>query len=251
MSDVASPVVVTGGGQGLGRAFCLAFAAAGASVAVADVNGANAAAVADEVTASGGTAVGVAVDVSDPQSVDRMTKEVVAELGTPRVLVNNAAIFSTLRMGPFTEIAPEEWNRVMQVNVGGTFLCCQAIVPLMGDQGYGKIVNVSSATVWTGRPGYLHYVTSKAAIIGFTRSLASEVGPLGVRVNCITPGSTATEIKRESITAEGREAMAQATALRRAQIPDDLIGTVLFLSSPASDFITGQTINVDGGYAFH
>jgi 3-oxoacyl-[acyl-carrier protein] reductase len=251
MSGVAGPVVVTGGGQGLGRAFCVAFGAAGASVAVADVNGANATAVANEIIQAGGSALSVSVDVGDPQSVDRMTKEIVAELGPPRVLVNSAAIFSTLRMGPFTDIAPEEWNRVMQVNVGGTFLCCQAVVPLMADQGYGKIVNVSSATVWTGRPGYLHYVTSKAAIIGFTRSLASEVGPLGVRVNCITPGSTATEVKRESITAEAREAMAQATALRRVQVPDDLIGTVLFLSSPASDFITGQTINVDGGYAFH
>ena len=251
MSGPAGPVIVTGGGQGLGRAFSLAFGTAGAAVAVADVNGANAAAVAREITEAGGRALGVAVDVSDPDSVDRMTKEVVAELGSPQVLVNNAAIFSTLRMGPFTAISPVEWNRVMQVNVSGTFLCCQAVIPLMAEQGYGKVVNVSSATVWTGRPGYLHYVTSKAAIIGLTRSLASEVGPLGVRVNCITPGSTATEIKRESITPEAREAMAQATALRRVQVPDDLVGTVLFLSSPESDFITGQTINVDGGFAFH
>ena len=251
MSALAGPVIVTGGGQGLGRAFSLAFGDSGAAVAVADLNAANAATVADEIKAAGGTAVAVAVDVSDRDSVDRMAKEVVAELGPPRVLVNNAAIFSTLRMGPFTEISSNEWNQVMEVNVGGTFLCCQAIVPLMAEQGYGKIVNVSSATVWTGRPGYLHYVTSKAAIIGLTRSLASEVGPQGVRVNCITPGSTATEIKRESITPEARAAMAAATALRRVQAPDDLVGTVLFLSSPASDFITGQTINVDGGYAFH
>src|SRR3954469_2383354 len=249
MNGLGGPVVVTGGGQGLGRAFCLAFGDEGAQVVVADLNGDNAAAVAAEITAAGGTAIGVAVDVADPDSVSQMAKEVVGSVGPPRVLVNNAAIFSTLRMGPFTDIAPREWNQVMQVNVTGTFLCCQALVPLMAEQGYGKVVNISSATVWTGRPGYLHYVTSKAAIIGLTRALASEVGPQGVRVNCITPGSTATEIKRDSITDEARAAMAQATALRRVQVADDLIGTVLFLASPASDFITGQTINVDGGFA--
>src|SRR4051812_18079166 len=251
MSATTGAVVVTGGGQGLGRAFCLAFAKDGAPVVVADLNGDNASAVAAEITDAGGAAIGVAVDVSDADSVERMTKEVVTALGPPHVLVNNAAIFSTLRMGPFTDISPVEWNKVMQVNVTGTFLCCQSLVPLMAEQGYGKVINVSSATVWTGRPGYLHYVTSKAAIIGLTRSLASEVGPQGVRVNCITPGSTATEIKRDSITDEARAAMAAATALRRVQVADDLVGTVLFLSSPASDFITGQTINVDGGFAFH
>jgi 3-oxoacyl-[acyl-carrier protein] reductase len=117
--------------------------------------------------------------------------------------------------------------------------------------GYGKIINISSATIWTGRPNYLHYVTSKAALVGFTRALASELGPAGVRVNAITPGSTQTEIERATIGPAERQAMAQATALKRVQVPGDLVGTVLFLASPDSDFITGQTINVDGGYAFH
>ena len=193
----------------------------------------------------------IEVDVADEASVARMAADVEAELGAVEVLVNNAAIFSTLRMGAFTDIAVEEWERVMAVNVTGAFLCSRAIVPGMCRAGYGKVINISSATVFTGRPGYLHYVTSKAALIGMTRSLASEVGPDGVRVNAITPGSTATEVKRGTITPEARAEMAQLTALRRVQVPDDLVGAVLFLASPASDFITGQTLNVDGGLAFH
>jgi 3-oxoacyl-[acyl-carrier protein] reductase len=247
----AEPVVVTGGGQGLGRAFCRALASAGAQVAVADVAVEKAQSVAEEIVAAGGRAHPVAVDVTDPRSVAAMAREVERELGTPRALVNNAALFSVLELKPFTEIELDEWRRVMAVNLDGVFLCCQAIVPLMARRGYGKVVNVSSATVWTGRPGYLHYVASKAALLGLTRSLASEVGEHGVRVNAITPGSTETEVPRETINRAAREAMAQQTALRRIQTPDDLVGAVVFLCSAASDFVTGQTINVDGGFAFH
>jgi 3-oxoacyl-[acyl-carrier protein] reductase len=122
---------------------------------------------------------------------------------------------------------------------------------MMSERGYGKIVNISSATIWTGRPGYLHYVTSKAAIVGMTRSLASEVGPDGICVNAITPGSTETEIERATISLADRAAMADQTALRRIQTPADLVGTVCFLCGAESDFMTGQTLNVDGGLAFH
>ena len=243
---MSGAALVTGGGQGLGRAFCQAFAQHGRPVAVADRDLEKAICVANEI---GGLAI--EVDVADEASVARMAADVVAERGAVEVLVNNAAIFSTLRMGAFTDIAVEEWERVMAVNVTGAFLCSRAIVPGMCRAGYGKVINISSATVFTGRPGYLHYVTSKAALIGMTRSLASEVGPDGVRVNAITPGSTETEVKRGTITPEARAEMAQLTALRRVQVPDDLVGAVLFLASPASDFITGQTLNVDGGLAFH
>jgi 3-oxoacyl-[acyl-carrier protein] reductase len=249
--EIAGPVVVTGAGQGLGRAFARAFGSLGAAVAVADLDGAKAHSVADEICAEGGKARAFAVDVGNEESVAALGSAVVGELGVPTVLVNNAAIFSTLRMGPFTDIDLATWDRVMRVNVTGAFLCRRQFVPLMAGAGYGKVVNVSSATVFTGRPGYLHYVTSKAAIIGLTRSLASEVGPSGVRVNAITPGSTETEVERATITRAARESMAAQTALRRVQVPDDLIGAVLFLASPASDFVTGQTINVDGGLAFH
>ena len=121
----------------------------------------------------------------------------------------------------------------------------------MRSAGYGKVVNISSATIFTGRPNYLHYVTSKAALIGFTRALAAEVGPDGITVNAITPGSTATEVERETISPGQRQAMAAATALRRVQVPDDLVGALAFLLSHDSDFITGQTLNVDGGFAYH
>jgi 3-oxoacyl-[acyl-carrier protein] reductase len=243
--------IVTGGGQGLGRAFSHALALAGNHVVVADLDEDRAGAVAAEIEAQGGSASTAIVDVADEQAVARMASEIDRRHGAPRALVNNAAIFSTLELKPFTEISAEEWRRVLDVNVSGTFLCCRAIVPLMARAGYGKVVNVSSATIWTGRPGYLHYVTSKAALIGLTRSLASEVGPSGVRVNAITPGSTETEIARATISRADREAMAEHTALRRVQTPQDLVGAVVFLCGRESDFITGQTINVDGGLAFH
>lgn len=249
--EILGPAVVTGAGQGLGRAFALALAGAGVPVAVADLDGDRAAAVAAEIADGGGAAVAVRVDVGDEAAVVAMAKAVVAELGVPAVLVNNAAVFSTLAMGPFDEIEPATWEQVLRVNVTGAWLCCRALVPLMAANGYGKVVNISSATVWTGRPGYLHYVTSKAALLGLTRSLAAEVGPRGVRVNAITPGSTQTEVERATITASSRSAMAEATALRRVQVPADLVGALLFLSSTASDFVTGQTVNVDGGFAFH
>jgi 3-oxoacyl-[acyl-carrier protein] reductase len=244
-------VVITGSGQGLGRAFALAAGAAGYPVAVADLNADNAAAVAAEIDPTGGRAKPFQVDVGDESSVARLAKDVGSALGTVLGLVNNAAIFSALEMRPFENIGLATWDAVMRVNVTGTFLCCREFLPTMAAAGYGKIVNVSSATIFTGRPGYLHYVTSKAAIIGMTRSLASEVGPRGIRVNAITPGSTETEIPRATISRADRERMASQTPLRRVQVPDDLIGSVLFLLSPGSDFITGQTINVDGGYAFH
>ena len=244
-------VVVTGAAQGLGRAFARDLAARGWHVAIADLNGDRAKQVAEEITDNGGTARAFTCDVSDPSQVADLAMAVKEQLGTAVGLVNNAAIFSALRMGPFEDIDPGTWDRVLRVNVTGAFLMCQAFIPAMRGQGYGKVVNISSATVLTGRPGYLHYVTSKAALIGLTRALASEVGEHGITVNAVTPGSTATEIERETITAEQRQAMAAATAMRRVQVPADLVGAVAFLLSRDSDFITGQTLNVDGGLAFH
>jgi 3-oxoacyl-[acyl-carrier protein] reductase len=249
--QIKGPAIVTGAGQGLGRAFSLALASEAVPVVVADINEHKAKAVSREIESAGGVAVPVVVDVSDPGSVEAMRDSAIESFGGVGVLVNSAAIFSTITMRPFAEIPLEEWNRVLDVNVTGTFLCCRAVVPVMTGAKRGKIINISSATVWTGRPWYLHYVTSKAALIGLTRALASEVGAAGITVNAITPGSTQTEIERATITSEARRAMAEATALKRVQLPGDLAGVMLFLASAASDFITGQTINVDGGYAFH
>jgi 3-oxoacyl-[acyl-carrier protein] reductase len=244
-------VVVTGAAQGLGRAFARDLAARGWQVAIADLNGDRANQVAEEIAQAGGQARAFTGDVSDPVQVAELAQAITAQLGTVTGLVNNAAVFSTLRMGPFEDIDPEVWELVLRVNVTGAFLMCRAFIPAMKTAGYGKVVNISSATVLSGRPGYLHYVTSKAALIGLTRALASEVGRHGITVNAITPGSTATEIERETITPDQRQAMAAAAAMRRVQVPADLVGAVAFLLSRDSDFITGQTINVDGGLAFH
>ena len=248
--------IVTGAGQGLGRAFATRLAQDGARVVVADRNREAAARVAAEIATIGGagsapTGLDVVVDVADPSSVDAMLATVADRLGRLDILVNNAAIFSTLAMRPFEEIPVDEWDAVMAVNVRGPFLCSRAAVGLMRQLGYGKIINISSATVFLGRANYLHYVTSKAAVIGMTRALATELGPHGIRVNAITPGATETEIPRATVTPAEAEQIVARQAIKRRQVPADLVGAVAFLAGPDSDFITGQTINVDGGSAFH
>jgi 3-oxoacyl-[acyl-carrier protein] reductase len=238
--------IVTGAAQGLGRAFAARLSADGARVVVADRNGPKAAVVAEEV---GGHAV--QVDVADQASVAAMADQVVGWFGRVDILVNNASLFSTLRMRPFDEIPVDEWDEVMAVNVRGTFLCTRAVVPAMRAAGYGKVVNISSATVWIGRPDYLHYVTSKAAVIGMTRALATELGPYNITVNAVTPGATQTEIPRATLTPEQAERIVAGQAIKRREVPADLVGVVSFLSSSDSDFMTGQTLNIDGGAAFH
>ena len=240
--------LVTGAGQGLGRAFALRLAQSGMRVVVADLDGDRADAVTREVGEAG---LAVQVDVSDESSVSALFTRVEAACGHLDVLVNNAAVFSTLRMGPFDDISVDEWDHVMAVNVRGPFLCSRAAAPLMRRAGGGKIVNISSSTVFLGRPNYLHYVTSKAALIGMTRALATELGPVGITVNALAPGSTETEVPRETVTPEQARRIVASQAIARRQVPDDLTGVVLFLASSSSDFMTGQTMNVDGGAAFH
>ena len=243
--------IVTGGGQGLGRAYCLGLAGHGARVAVVDVDREKSAAVAAEVEASGGTALPMAIDISEEHAVESMAARVGAELGTPTVLVNNAGLLSTLGLRGSHEVPVEEWDRVLDVNLKGAWLCARAVSRAMTEAGYGKIVNVSSNTVWRGRAGYPHYVSSKAAVLGLTRALASELGPVGICVNAVAPGLTVTEVPRATISAALVEQVAESTALRRSQRPEDMVGPVLFLCSPASDFVTGQTLVVDGGDVFN
>jgi 3-oxoacyl-[acyl-carrier protein] reductase len=235
--------IVTGGGIGLGRAYCKALAAEGARVVVADIANDAAQAVAQEVNG-----LAVHVDVTSAEQTAAMAARAVQAYGAVDVLVNNAGMYSSIAKRPFTQIPLEEWDRCMAVNVKGVFLCCRAVHPQMKQQGRGKIINISSGTVLGGTPMFLHYVSSKAAVIGLTRALAREVGGDGINVNAITPGLTiADENQRRMLSEEYLAPRRQARAFKRDQYPEDLVGTVVFLASSASDFITGQTLNVDGG----
>ena len=235
--------IVTGGGIGLGRAYCKALAGEGARIVVADVQDAPAREVAKEV---GGIAV--RVDVTDEQQTRAMAAKAVDAYGAIDILVNNAGMYFSIQKKPFCEIPADEWDRVMAVNVKGVFLCARAVHPQMKKQRKGKIINISSGTVLGGTPMFLHYVTSKAGVIGLTRALAREVGADNINVNAITPGLTiADENQKRMLSEEYLAPRRQARALKRDQYPEDLIGTVIFLASSDSDFLTGQTINVDGG----
>jgi 3-oxoacyl-[acyl-carrier protein] reductase len=242
--------IVTGGAQGIGRAFALRFASEGAQVAVADLNSEKAQAVAAEIQALGGESMSVAVDVADDESARAMAQEVSARFGRIDALVNNASIFSTIRMGPFEEITPQEWRALIEVNLTGSFFCCQAVAPALRAAGGGAIVNISSGTVLMGRAGYAHYVTSKAGIIGMTRALANELGGDGVRVNSIMPGSVETEVPRDTVTPEQAKAIVSRQALARRLRPEDIVGTAVFLASDEAALMTGQSLVVDGGVVF-
>jgi 3-oxoacyl-[acyl-carrier protein] reductase len=238
--------IITGAGQGLGRAYALRLAKEGAKVVVAELNAEKGKAVADEAKG-----LFVRTNVADEASVQAMARQAVDAYGRIDILVNNAAIFSTLKMRPFWEIPLAEWDELMGVNVRGVWLAAKAVVPQMRKQRSGRIVNISSGAVLMGRPNYLHYVASKGAVISMTRAMARELGEFGINVNAITPGAVYTEIPRETVTPEQREAMIRAQSIKRAAAPQDLEGTVVFLCSDDAAFITGQTINVDGGLIFH
>jgi 3-oxoacyl-[acyl-carrier protein] reductase len=240
--------IVTGGGVGIGRAYCLGLAKEGAKVIVADIQEAEAKKVAAEIEGNGGEAFAVTVDVTSVEKTRAMAEAALRKYGRIDILVNNAALYSAIKKKPFSEISEEEWDNVMAVNVKGLFLCVQAVYPAMKQQKKGKIVNISSGTALGGTPFFLHYVTSKAGVIGFTRALARELGADNISVNAITPGLTISGPQQEGVlTPEQLADRRRRRSFQRDQKPDDLVGTVIFLSSDDSDFITGQTINVDGG----
>lgn len=240
-------VIVTGGAGDLGRAYCLGLAAEGAKVVVADL--VDSSRVVSEIEAAGGASIGVTVDVSDHASVDRMVSAALEAFGRLDVLVNNAAVFKAVTVGPFEDIPMEEWDRVMAVNVRGAWLCARAVVPTMRTQGSGRIINVSSNTVWKGVTGFLHYVTSKSAMLGFTRALAQEVGVHGITVNTVAPDYIPDQFLLDHYPGHDQAVVAQRS-LSRTQVPEDMVGTIVFLAGPGSAFITGQSYLVNGGSHF-
>lgn len=248
-SDRPRTVLVTGAAGGLGRAFAEAFAAAGDRVVLADIDEAGAQRAASEVSATADVpAVGAGVDVTDRASTDALATRA-AGLGDGRidVVVNNAAIYATITRSPFDEIADDEWDRVLAVNLKGPWQVTRACAPHLGEG--GRVVNISSATVLSGSAQWAHYVASKAGIIGLTRVLARELGARGVTVNAVAPGFTLTDAS-ESLLPDAATYGIDRGSIKRAIQPDDIVGTVLYLASPASGFVTGQTIVVDGGRQF-
>jgi NAD(P)-dependent dehydrogenase (short-subunit alcohol dehydrogenase family) len=243
-------VVVTGAGGGLGRVFCAALSGAGAHVVAADVDLGAATRSAEAARGVGAEAIAVEVDVSDPASTARMAESAARRFGGIDVLVNNAAIFGDLKRLPFEGIDPDDWDRVMAVNAKGPWLCTAAVAPQMRRRGGGSVVNIASATFFSGSPLLAHYVASKGAVIALTRSLARELGEHRIRVNAVAPGFTMTEASRH-VFPDAENYAWQKGALARPEQPEDVAGAVVFLASDASAFITGQCLVVDGGRQFH
>ncbi len=241
--------VITGGAAGIGFAYARRFLAEGARVVVADI--ADPAPAVDKLAAAG-RAFGVATDVSDAASVRAMVDAAVARFGRIDVLVNNAAVFAALKPRPFDEIPEAEWDRVMAVNVKGVWNCARAVAPVMRAAGGGRIVNVASAIVAKGTALLLHYVTSKGAVVAMTRALARELGPHRITVNAVAPGLILSDAVQANpdLTGFQLSAVMQARSLKRDAFPDDVEGTVVFLASDDSAFMSGQTLVVDGGSVF-
>ncbi|MDP7602621.1 MAG: glucose 1-dehydrogenase [Alphaproteobacteria bacterium] len=242
-------VVITGAGQGIGRTVARQFAAKGAIAVIADRDGGNGRRVAGEIAAAGGRALAFDTDVTSEDSLASMVAGTVAAEGRIDVLINNAGIYSTLGRRPFDEIPLEEWEHVMRVNVTGNFLAARAVLPAMRQAGAGRIINISSSTVPLGLPLLSHYITSKAAVIGLTRALARELGGDDITVNAVLPGLTETEVENPAVDEARRQSLVARQCVGRKQVPDDLVGVLLFLASPSSAFMTGQSLFVDGGTA--
>ncbi len=244
-------VIVTGGGTGIGKVYSTRLAEAGARVVIADLKREDSERLAAALAATPGGALAVATDISDEAATIRMAEAALNKWGRIDGLVNNAGLMSTLARRPWHEIPVAEWDRVMEVNLRGMFLCCRAVYGQMKKQRSGSIVNISSQRVLEGTPNRLHYTTSKAGVIGLTRALAREVGADSIRVNTITPGLTLSDTQVASSDPAYLANTAKGRALERPQAPDDLVGAVMFLLSDASAFITGQLLNVDGGKSMH
>jgi len=243
-------MMITGGAQGLGRDFALLFAREGANVAVTDINGEKADSVAKEITEAGGNAIAIPLDVTDLEAAEAAAKTVNDTFGSIDILINSAAIFSTIKMKPFYEMPIEEYRKVIDVNMTGMVISSRAVAPYMMEQKWGRIINMTSCSFFEGRGNYIHYTSSKAGVIGITRAIARELGGFGVTANAIAPGATVTEVPRETVTEEWKKKVMANRCVQRTQVPEDLDGIVMFMASEESEFMTGQTVVVDGGMCF-
>jgi NAD(P)-dependent dehydrogenase (short-subunit alcohol dehydrogenase family) len=244
--------IVTGAARGIGRAYALALAKEGATIVAADIIDQGGLGTVSEIEKMGGKSIAIACDVSKESDTVKLAEEAVETFGKLDILVNNAAKYADLKKRPFNEIDVAEWDEVLAVNIRGTWLCIKAVFPSMKRQNHGKIVNVSSGTFFAGVPGFAHYVASKGAVIGLTRALARELGQYNITVNAIAPGQTITESKAAERGQKGQlSGMSRMRSLQREEYPSDLVGTMVFLCSSDSDFMTGQTLLVDGGGSMH
>jgi NAD(P)-dependent dehydrogenase (short-subunit alcohol dehydrogenase family) len=241
--------IVTGGGRGLGKAFCLGLAAEGAKILAATNEPVGLDQTIEEVRQLGVEAESLLVDVTSDEDMKKMARYAKDRFGRIDILVNNAAVYYGLKRKPFHEIATDEWDLVMAVNVKGLWLTTKAVYPYMKEAGGGKIVNLASEVFFTGSHGFAHYVATKGAVVGLTRALAIELGPDNICINAIAPGFTDTEGSRT--IADVKKYDTSKTPLSRLGTAEDIVGTAVFLSSDAANFITGQTILVDGGRAMH
>jgi 3-oxoacyl-[acyl-carrier protein] reductase len=239
-----SVALVTGAGQGIGRAIALGFSRRDMRVVVADVRGSNASRVKDEITNTGKKALALEADVSSEPSVTRMIERTLEEFGTIDILVNDAGIYPSSSVGDLTQ---ELWNRVIGTNLTGTFLCSRAAVPIMLEKKKGRIINIASSTAFRGAKNGAHYAASKAGIIGFTKALALELAPSGITVNAVCPGLTDTAQPRGHMTDKELYAKKERIPLQRIAQPEDIVGPVVFLASDKASHITGQTVFVNGG----
>jgi 2-hydroxycyclohexanecarboxyl-CoA dehydrogenase len=240
--------IVTGAGSGIGLAIAERLAGDGLAVAIFDRDGDAAQSAAAKIGAAGGTALGLTVDVTDRPGIDAAVAEVGTQLSVPTVLVNNAGLDG---FDPFLSITPEKWSRLLEVNLTGTFHCCQAVVPGMIEAGWGRIVNISSSSAQGGQPLMTHYVASKAGVIGFTKALALELGPKGITVNTIPPGFIDTPMLRrtesQGLLGKGVDFHASQTPVRRVGRPEDIAAACSFLVRDEASYVTGQVIGVNGG----
>ena len=244
-------VIVTGGGTGIGKIYSQRLAESGAKVVLADIAAEESNAVAASIRDAGGDALSVPTDVTDEDAVQAMADTAADTYGGIDGLINNASLMSVLPRGDWFDIKADRWDSVMAVNLKGIFLCCRAVYPHMQKRGGGSIVNISSSRIWEGNPNRLDYTTSKAGVVGLTRALAREVGDDKISVNAVTPGFTMSETQIASSSSNYMGGRDDGKCFKRPQFPDDLVGTVIFLLTDAAGYMTGQTLNVDGGMNMH